>query len=193
MTELPAWELDIHFLPGRLCLDLVATDGERWRRRFERMRTPEDMGRWYVQAGLLTQPPPVTREELEAARRLREAIDRAARGLAEGREPSSGDVALINRAAAPPDLVPQLQAGGRRSWGGTVTATAALSTVARDAVDLLSGPLRARIRECARPDCALLFVDTSRPGQRRWCSMAGCGNRTKTAAYRRRQAGGVQP
>jgi predicted RNA-binding Zn ribbon-like protein len=65
---------------------------------------------------------------------------------------------------------------------------ACLSTIARDAIDLLSGPLAGRVRECAAPDCALLFVDKSRPGRRQWCSMEGCGNRRKTRAYRRRSA-----
>ena len=30
------------------------------------------------------------------------------------------------------------------------------------------GPLRPRIRVCSHPRCPLLFVDTSRPGRRRW-------------------------
>jgi predicted RNA-binding Zn ribbon-like protein len=64
----------------------------------------------------------------------------------------------------------------------------ALAAVARDAVDLLSGPLAGRIRECGADDCALLFVDASRPGRRRWCSMEACGNRAKAAAFRRREA-----
>ncbi|MDQ6779397.1 MAG: CGNR zinc finger domain-containing protein, partial [Actinomycetota bacterium] len=66
---------------------------------------------------------------------------------------------------------------------------ATLATIARDAVDLLSGPLAGRIRECSAPDCALLFVDASRPGQRRWCSSEGCGNRTRTKSYRQRRKG----
>jgi predicted RNA-binding Zn ribbon-like protein len=63
-----------------------------------------------------------------------------------------------------------------------------LSTLARDAIDLVTGPYARRVRECASDECALLFVDTSRPGRRRWCSMDGCGNRAKTAGYRKRKA-----
>lgn len=40
-----------------------------------------------------------------------------------------------------------------------------------------------RIRRCAHPDCVLYFVDTSARGTRRWCSMAGCGNRAKAARH----------
>jgi predicted RNA-binding Zn ribbon-like protein len=72
--------------------------------------------------------------------------------------------------------------------GGAEPATAALSTVARDAVDLLGGADAARLRECASPTCALLFLDISRPGARRWCSSAACGGAARAAAYRRRRA-----
>ncbi|NEE48667.1 CGNR zinc finger domain-containing protein, partial [Streptomyces sp. SID8455] len=42
------------------------------------------------------------------------------------------------------------------------------------------------IRTCGADDCRLLFVDTSRPGKRRWCSMERCGNRHKVRAHRAR-------
>lgn len=45
-----------------------------------------------------------------------------------------------------------------------------------------------RIRRCANPACVLIFHDTSKGGQRRWCDMTLCGNRAKaTAHYRRHQ------
>jgi predicted RNA-binding Zn ribbon-like protein len=78
--------------------------------------------------------------------------------------------------------VPLLDGGAARVAGGD--ATAALSTLARDAIDLFGGPLAGRVRECAADNCGLLFVDTSRPGRRRWCSMERCGNRAKVRAYR---------
>jgi predicted RNA-binding Zn ribbon-like protein len=44
-----------------------------------------------------------------------------------------------------------------------------------------------RIRPCAHPDCILWFLDTSRNGTRRWCSMAACGNRAKAQRHYSRQ------
>lgn len=41
-----------------------------------------------------------------------------------------------------------------------------------------------RIRKCAAADCVLHFVDVSRGGDRRWCSMAACGNRSKVRRHR---------
>ncbi len=186
IESIPEHEYGFHFLSGRLCLNFVATVGERWRRSFDRLRTPTDLGRWLVEAGVLVRPPKVTGAELAAARGLREAIYRTAK-LAGSRPPDAADVAQINHWAANPALAPQLAADGRTvAWSGQRPVEAALATIARDAIELLSGPLASRVRECERPDCALLFVDSSRPGKRRWCSMTACGNRTKTAAYRRR-------
>jgi CGNR zinc finger len=42
-------------------------------------------------------------------------------------------------------------------------------------------------RGCANGDCVLWFLDTTRSGTRRWCSMAGCGNRLEARRHYRRQ------
>ncbi|WP_438445117.1 CGNR zinc finger domain-containing protein [Gorillibacterium sp. sgz5001074] len=40
-----------------------------------------------------------------------------------------------------------------------------------------------RIRKCEHESCILHFVDTSKGGKRRWCSMDLCGNRQKAADF----------
>jgi predicted RNA-binding Zn ribbon-like protein len=193
MEDLSADELGFRFQSGRVCLDLAVTVGERWRRSFERLREPSDLGRWLTEARLLQEQPPVSPGHLRAARELREAVYRTAR-LAGSRRPDPSDVDEINRWAVKAPLAPRLAADGRTvSWTAARPVEAALSTIARDAIDLFSGPFATRVRECARPDCGLLFVDTSRPGRRRWCSMEACGNRTKTAAYRARHKAKAGP
>ncbi len=181
--DLPPEELRFHWKSGRLCLDLVATVGERWRRSFERLLEPEDLARWMVGTGTLREPPRVSGRQLAAGRVLREAINRLARP---GVEPCPGDLEELNRWAARPSLAPQLTPGGKLVWVAARPVEAMLATIARDAVDLLSGPLAGRVRECAAPDCALLFVDASRPGRRQWCASGACGNRIRTKAYRDR-------
>lgn len=42
------------------------------------------------------------------------------------------------------------------------------------------------VKACEGHACTLLFVDHTRGGRRRWCSMAMCGNRAKQAAHRHR-------
>ena len=88
-----------------------------------------------------------------------------------------------------PPLVPELAAGGTTAeWAAQVRATQALSTLAREMIELLSGAVSGRIRECASDDCPLVFVDSSRPGAQRWCAMEPCGNRHKLRALRARRA-----
>jgi predicted RNA-binding Zn ribbon-like protein len=54
----------------------------------------------------------------------------------------------------------------------------------RDAEELLTSPLASRIRICAAEGCGWAFLDTSKNGTRRWCSMKLCGNREKATRYR---------
>jgi predicted RNA-binding Zn ribbon-like protein len=42
------------------------------------------------------------------------------------------------------------------------------------------------IKSCEGEHCTLVFADHTRGRQRRWCSMAACGNRAKQAAHRER-------
>jgi predicted RNA-binding Zn ribbon-like protein len=40
-----------------------------------------------------------------------------------------------------------------------------------------------RLKLCDGPDCAWLFLDTSKAGRRRWCDMADCGNAAKSRRF----------
>jgi predicted RNA-binding Zn ribbon-like protein len=176
------------FRSGRLCLAFCATVGERWRRGFERLRVPGDLARWYAEAGVAGTPVPVTGADLDRARVVREAIYRSATAVIGGGAPAARDEEIINTAAAAAPPVPRLQAGAvTLAAAGPDPAASALSAVARDAADLLGGPRAARLRECASPECGLLFLDVSRPGRRRWCSSSACGGKARAAAYRQRR------
>jgi predicted RNA-binding Zn ribbon-like protein len=61
---------------------------------------------------------------------------------------------------------------------------APLSGIAEAAARLVSTAEPARIRPCASESCGAWFVDTSKGGRRKWCSMAGCGNREKASVHR---------
>lgn len=57
-----------------------------------------------------------------------------------------------------------------------------------DAVAML-GDRPDRIRTCEHADCTLWFLDTSKAGRRRWCSMDQCGNRAKARRHYARSTG----
>jgi predicted RNA-binding Zn ribbon-like protein len=190
LDDLPPEELEFRFSSGRLCLAFCATVGERWRRSFERLRTPDDLSRWLVQAGVGEGAVPVAPDVLEEARLLREAVYRLVRAAMAGQPGRQADRTLVNAAARHPAVALQFGPDGDRLlWTGDDPARAGLAAVAIDAVDLLTGSDIERVRECDAPDCALLFVDTSRPGRRRWCADGVCGSRARSAAYRTRRSG----
>jgi predicted RNA-binding Zn ribbon-like protein len=175
------------FRAGRLSLDLCSTLLWRHRAPTEQLRVPRDLARWLRAAGVQPAPRAVRDEDLDQARKLREAIYGAAHDRLAGRPLARPHVAALNALAAHPDPVPRLTAGGQIGHRADEPAAAALSKIARDAIELLSGPSAARLRECAAPDCAFLFVDTSRAGRRRWCAMDRCGNREHVRKHRSRQ------
>jgi predicted RNA-binding Zn ribbon-like protein len=65
-----------------------------------------------------------------------------------------------------------------------------LSGIAAAAAQLVSTFEPSRIRRCASEACGAWFVDTSKAGRRRWCSMALCGNREKASVHRSRLRSG---
>ncbi|MEU6782943.1 ABATE domain-containing protein [Nonomuraea angiospora] len=180
------------FIGGRPCLDFVATLGKRHSVPLERLPDPAALGRWIVEAGLQPEQPTISPEDLAAARTLREALYRLLTCARNGQSPDPADLAEINRAAARPDLAPQLVHSGTgtavRAQAGDV-ASAVLATVSRDAVLLVGGPLMERVKECENDGCSLLFLDDSQARRRRWCSMGRCGNLAKIAGYRSRSRG----
>jgi predicted RNA-binding Zn ribbon-like protein len=186
-----AAELAFRWRGGRVSLNFTATVGERWRGRIERLREPADLARWFVEAGLATVRVPVGDDDLAQARQLREALYRVFTAVRTAAAPLAADVTTIDGWAvrAAPGTGLRLRAGRLRAVPATLDIPGLLTVVARDGVDLVTGDAARRIRECAREDCALLFVDTSRAGARRWCAVDACGARSRMSAYRGRRAG----
>jgi predicted RNA-binding Zn ribbon-like protein len=180
------WERFI-FVAGRLCIDFTQTGGETGKRAdWDRFHKPSDLADWLAESPLELHDIHVSPEEFSTALALREAIWQVAETIRQNEMPLAQYVDTINRVAARPNLSPQLELEELdQVWHSPATAEAALSTIARDAIDLFSGELRSRIRACENPSCGLMFVDVSRPGKRRWCLMKRCGNMAKTSTYRK--------
>ncbi|MCT4352077.1 CGNR zinc finger domain-containing protein [Streptomyces sp. Je 1-79] len=175
------------FDPGALCLELLTTGGPGPYSRYEVLHEPADLAAW-AERSRLTPTPVLEISEAEVAdmRGLRDALFRVVIAHTRSEPHPSRDLETVNEAAARPALAPAITPTGQRQWAGSPSGTHLAATVARDAVELLTGPFVHRIRTCAAEDCHLIYVDTSRPGSRRWCSMEHCGNRHKVRALRAR-------
>ena len=162
--------------PGRLALVerfANTVDPEHGR---EALHSPERLRALLLELGLLDRGVRVTERDLAAARDLRDGI----RALALANNGVPTDVSL-----EAPLLVRVDDAGGalepdRRDVAGALAELVGIVYTAK------ADGTWPRLKACRRDVCRWLFYDRSRNRSSVWCSMAVCGNRTKTAAYRAR-------
>jgi predicted RNA-binding Zn ribbon-like protein len=182
--ELPEDRDGFRFRGGCNAIDLPATLQARLSPSpREVLSTPDDLASWLVSAGMAGSAPKTMAKDLATARALREAIYVLAGGRSAGKAEAARKT--LNQIAAGAAAVPCLQADGTMHLEGT--AGALLVTLAREAVHLLGSDAVDHIRQCQAPTCTLYFLDMSRRGDRRWCSMSACGNKAKVEEFRRRK------
>jgi predicted RNA-binding Zn ribbon-like protein len=95
---------------------------------------------------------------------------------------------LLERDASFSRIVPQASAGKlriehARTWR---SAESLLLPVAEALAQVVVDEDFTRVKACEGDTCTLFFVDRTRTGGRRWCSMEVCGNRAKVTAHRNR-------
>lgn len=186
----------LRLLGERLCLNFANTmDPRQGDHPREFLTGYPDLVAWSVRAGALDRP---TAAELAAATerdrdaaervyaeaiRLREALYDVFSAVAAGGTVPAAALATVNVAAAAAFAHARVEpdgAGYRWGWRSDPALDRMLWPVLRSAVDLLTSAELARVKECpGLGDCGWLFLDTSKNGSRRWCSMEGCGNRAK--------------
>jgi predicted RNA-binding Zn ribbon-like protein len=160
----------------------------------EELREPDDVLRWAEETERL--PPALVKRVdrsgtmLADALGLRETIHRCFAATAAGRTPDAEDLAALNAALAAAPARRQVRPGGWEIEAPEPSVNLLLTPVLWSAADLLVGRQLARVRQCANPACGWLFLDDSKSGNRRWCSMSACGNRAKAHRHYQRQKAG---
>lgn len=157
----------------------------------EGIGTPDHLRAWLVEsaaalgcdgAGLH-----VGADEVRAFLELRAAIRGLCQACLDDRPGDGEDIEALNAAAAGAPRWPRLDRTGSAYTVTEQTAgermAIALAAIARDAIALVGGTLRGRLRACPAPGCVLYFVKDH--PRREWCS-AGCGNRARAARHYRR-------
>ncbi|MEU6355843.1 ABATE domain-containing protein [Streptomyces sp. NPDC047072] len=138
---------------------------------------------WLVRHELLPDRVPLNGRQFGRLLGLREAARALFTAYDRGGAPSADDLAILNSALAAAPSTPRLAwtaEGPHRADepDGANPAAAALSLLAEDATDLLTGPEAAQLTECAAQGCARWFLRSH--GARRWCTTK-CGNRVRAA------------
>ncbi|MGW1341568.1 CGNR zinc finger domain-containing protein [Kribbella sp. NPDC002412] len=189
------------FDSGSFALELLLTGGPPPWDRYEVLNTPDDLAAWLPDSHLALELPftqdqvRITPAELDRIKEFRAALWRVVPAMAATKPMPGvryGDVALttadrelINHAVGPTPRS-ELDETGAKRWQAPITGAEVLGAAAREFVDIIGTGKADRMRMCEGADCYLLFYDTSRPGNRRWCSMQRCGNRHKVGNYRTR-------
>lgn len=166
-----------------LALDLLNTELMAAGHAVDLFAAPHGLTRWFDAVGIdAPYSEPVHRALVEARDAIRGVVtaqtgahERLNRVLGRGRVAvaidQDGSVARTVEVSAP-------------AWRPAVLAAMNLVELLDTAPD--------RIRRCDHPSCVLWFLDSTRNGTRRWCSMAGCGNRAKAQRhYERSRSSGA--
>lgn len=132
---------------------------------------------------------------INKAKELRAGIHALFSANVQGRAPKADDLIEINAALTRgPEHRRLVVSGGSVTWETGLAGPSdhrLLWRIARSAATLLTGAQLARVKLCAMPDCGWLYLDESRAGNRRWCSMEICGNRHKARQHYRRHRPGA--
>jgi predicted RNA-binding Zn ribbon-like protein len=183
-----------------LCLDFVNT--RYWRGSevsTETLTGPADLAGWVGKDGGLpakraetfgawTQAHPVQAGRLfDRAIELRETLHRLFAARASDMPVADRDIAQLNQALEEAPARDKLdrtkESLGWKAPREEISAAALLAPVLWSAADLLLQGNAARIRQCANEKCRWVFVDSSKAGSRRWCTMSSCGNRAKAQRH----------
>ncbi|WP_053383143.1 CGNR zinc finger domain-containing protein [Leucobacter celer] len=199
-SDLPSWiakELDSVFISDQVSLSFCATMFA-WDApvRTDRLYSAERLNEWLRLTGIpeLTRDP--TAAEFLMLAELREAIrELTLERIAGADRPSSHHRAVLNSAAGMRRPHTSLHHDGfEPERPEEFDALSLLPLLAQDAVEVLTETPAERLKRCEMDPCSHLFVDRSRPGNRRWCTSQRCGGKARAAEFRaRRTASALTP
>lgn len=174
-----------------LIADFLNTHDKR--QRFENdegvdsLTTPKELHSWLFQHQLISEEEVVTAHELELALNLRSGLRKTiSNTIHDEQRKDKTDVEVLNQVAkhfhfrivfedGATVLQPDHTAG---KWG--------LGTLLTIILELKRKGGWERVKACSAADCQWVFIDRSKPGTGKWCSMKACGNRAKNKTFRER-------
>lgn len=153
----------------------------------DELRTPEALGMWLHEHGLLGEVTTPTPADLRQALEVREAL-RALAYANNGGAADAGSIEILNRVGADSGLVVRFGRDGTSRLeplaGGVGGALGALLACVHTAMVDGTWP---RLKACRNDVCRWVFYDHSRNRSGAWCTMVECGDKLKARAYRRRR------
>ncbi len=189
---------ELQFLGGHVTLDFLNTaEGRDEPGGGDALKLPEHLRAWGQRRGLLSpeaRRSSSDRQELSRALEARELLYGVFSARAHGREPAAEDLGRLSKLVAAAHRAGELTPGpdGRIEWRWSPEELASVRHVVVHAASALLAEIPAgRLKQCPGERCGWLFLDTTKRGNRRWCSMEECGREAKVARRRSRHAAAV--
>ena len=184
------------FVAGHPALDLVNTAEERGHPDAgDALHTADDLRLWGERYGLIA--PSAARAgaitaEFQRAIEARELLYKLFYARTHHQSPAATDLARLAQLAAAAYAEADLESGSdgivRWHWSPSTAATIRHIAVT-SAVDLLAAEPSPRLKQCPGDHCGWFFIDATKGGNRRWCSMSECGQEAKNRNRRRGHRG----
>ncbi len=189
------------FVGNRLALDFLNTSLISNGETVELLNDAGAVARWMAHADLLTEKAvkkleqawersPRAGKAVNAVRRFRDRLRAAILAFEAGSGLSADFLDELNSLLRTHPMYRMVEANGHGGYTRTLSFEPRqpddlLGPLAEDTMMLLTGVAPDRVRKCE--GCPVHFLDVSKKGSRRWCSMSLCGNKVKVAAYQQRQ------
>ena len=195
MTETPTF----YFVGNNLAIDFANTKIASNGSPMDLLQQGGDLAAWASYAGLISEREANDRMQkwnkqgtsiLRESIRFRSVIHELVFGLAAGSSVDDSTIKAINEHLKMKNGNTEVVRGAS-GFEKILRADHAdprqiLAAVADSVADLLAYGDLDLIKKCENPDCVLYFYDTTKNHNRRWCSMAACGNRAKAKAFYQR-------
>jgi predicted RNA-binding Zn ribbon-like protein len=195
------WRGGYLFVGNRLALDFLNTSLVSNGETIELLTNAAAVARWMAHADLLTEKEakkleqawehsPRASKAVLAVRRFRDRLRQAVFAFEAGSGVSADFIDELNSLLRNHPVYREVKADGNGGYTQTQSFEPQLpddllGPLAEETMMLLAGVTAERVRKCE--GCPVHFLDVSKKGSRRWCSMSLCGNKVKVAAYRQRQ------
>jgi len=154
----------------------------------DRLADPAKLRAWLQDFGLLADGGPMDHRDHQRALALREALRALLIGNTRGEGAGAAAGELNDAARASPLLVTFDAAGAAHLQSAGKGVDGALGKLLGIVFESMANGSWPRLKACQGDHCHWVFYDHSKNQSGAWCSMAVCGSREKTRAYRRRQA-----
>jgi predicted RNA-binding Zn ribbon-like protein len=151
----------------------------------DELATALQMERWMRVRGLLGSRSTITEAQYRKALELRDALRAFLRAASGERLGNREIVGRLNELCEGYPMV--LKIGGDKTTLQPAKGSSGLGRILSELYLMAATGRLDRVKSCESDECHWIFYDHSKPGKRRWCSSALCGNRQKTRAYRERR------